>query len=330
METRKLQKVGGSTYSVSLPKEWATEHRLEAGMPLRLYPHSDGSLLVRSGARDGGSLGSTELHLPDTDADTLQRALGAAYAVGYDTIALHAPTGFDDAERRAVRRLADQLVGVSVTETTDDRLTVEILLDTGEVSIRQSVVQLQFTALSMHRAAVETLGHAEAEQLGGRDDAVDRLFYLLTRHLNRALVDFAEVDRLGVGRAALFDHYLVARQLERVADHAVEVGTIVDRADASPPAQIRAELGSLAERSRGVVESATTAVVESSADRAYAVLDRRDTVIDDIRALDRTLFERSPSGAYVLSRVLAALIRTAACGGNVARVALRTTVRPDD
>ncbi|MFD1632309.1 PhoU domain-containing protein [Haloplanus ruber] len=333
METRKLQKIGGSTYSVSLPKEWATEHRLEAGMPINLYPHTDGSLVVRRGARDGGPLGATELTPPDTDAATLRRALEAAYAVGYDTITLYAPDGvtFDATERRAVRRIADGLVGMSVGEAADDRITVDTLLDTGEVSIQQSVVQLQFTALSIHRAAVEALATpAEAERLDDRDDAVDRLFRMLTRHLNRSLVDFAEVDHLGVGRGALFDYYLVARQLERVADHAVDIAAVVDRADELPPPAVRDDLVDLGARSREVIETATAAVIESSTERAYAVLNRRDALVDDVRALDRALFERSPSGAYAVSQVLDVLGRTAACAGNVARVALRTDVRPED
>ena len=64
METRKLQKIGGSTYSVSLPKEWATEHHLEAGMPIHLYPHTDGSLVLRSAAQDGGPLSAATVDAP--------------------------------------------------------------------------------------------------------------------------------------------------------------------------------------------------------------------------------------------------------------------------
>jgi phosphate uptake regulator len=331
METRKLQKIGGSTYSVSLPKEWATEHHLEAGMPIHLYPHTDGSLVVRSADPDGGPLSSTELHLPDADPATLRRALRAAYAVGYDTISLVSPTAFAADERRTARRLVDTMVGMSVVEETDTRVTVENLLDAGEVSIQQSVVQLQFTALSMHRNAAEALRTPDdGDRLDGRDDGADRLFGMLTRHFNRSLTDFEEIDHLDVRRSELFDYYLTARQLERVADHAVEIAAVADRIDGAAPDAVLEDVVSLADRTRDVVEAGTTAVLESSADRAYTVLDRRDAVVDDVHALDRALFERSPPEAYSLSRVLTSLSRTAACGGNAARVALRTSLRPDD
>jgi phosphate uptake regulator len=332
METRKLQKVGGSTYSVSLPKEWATDHHLEAGMPIHLYPHTDGSLVVRSAARDGGPLAATERRLPRADATAVERAMRAGYAVGYDTIRLVPPAGetFAAEERRAARRLVQTMVGTSLVEETAERLIVETLLDASEVSIRQSLVQLQFTACSMHRAAVEAVGDTadDGDRIASRDDEVDRLFAMITRHFNRSLTDFAEVDHLDVQRSELFDHYLAARQLERVADHAVRIERFAHRADPDVSDAVLDDVASLADAARDVVETGTTAVLEAATDRAHEALDRRESVVDEALALDQALIERSPPGAYALSRVLASLVRTAECGGTVATVALGASVRP--
>jgi len=332
METRKLQKIGGSTYSVSLPKEWAREHHLEAGMPIHLYPHTDGSLVVRGGAPDGGPLAETTIRLPSATATAVERALPAAYAVGYDTLTLRPPDGaaFDADARRTVRRLVGTMVGLSVTEETADRIVVENLLDASEVSIRQSVIQLQFTACSMHRTATERVARCATDDTPetGRDDEADRLFEMVTRHFNRSLTDFAEIDHLDVRRSELFDYYLVASQLERIADHAVRIGSLASRVDPAADDAL-ATADDFAASARDVVETATTAALEPSAEHAHDALDRRDAVVDDLRALDRALFERSPPGAYALSRVVASLIRTADCGANVARIALRSGVRPE-
>jgi phosphate uptake regulator len=245
-------------------------------------------------------------------------------------------------ERRAARRCVRTMVGLSVTEETTEHVAVENLLATSEVSVRQSVTQLQFTALSMHRTAIERVTRRVAGEsvesapaLDDRDDEVDRLFEMLTRHFNRSLTDFEEVDDLDVNRPELFDYYLVARQIERIADHAVRIGTLADaveRDSTSSRAEsddALAELAALAEATSEVVEMATTAALDASDDRAYEALERCNRVVDDVRALDRALFERTPPGAYALSRVLASLTRTAECGGNVARVALRASLRPE-
>lgn len=331
METRKLQKVGGSTYSVSLPKEWATDHHLEAGMPIHLYPHADGSLIVRSDRQDGGPLASTRLRLSQADADTIRRTLYAAYAAGYDAVTLVAPDteAFDDDERRLIRRLTESTLGLSVVEEGPDCVTVESLLDASELSIRQSVTQLRFTALSMHRTAVDAFPDVDVADLDRRDDGADRLLGVVARHLNRSLVDFGEVARLDVPRTSLFDHYLTARELERVADHAVRIGSLAGRVDDTPPADVLDEITGLADASRAVVKTATAALFDGSRDEAHEALTRRDRLFDDLDALDTALMERSPPDGYVLSRVVSTLARTAECGETVATAALRSSARPD-
>ncbi|MFW5904410.1 MAG: AbrB/MazE/SpoVT family DNA-binding domain-containing protein, partial [Candidatus Saliniplasma sp.] len=47
-ESRKVQKTGGSTFIVSLPKSWVREKEIEAGDSLILAPQDDGSIVVSS------------------------------------------------------------------------------------------------------------------------------------------------------------------------------------------------------------------------------------------------------------------------------------------
>jgi phosphate uptake regulator len=49
METRKLQRVGGGSFTVSVPKEWATEHQLEPRTEVHLYTHRDATVSGDSG-----------------------------------------------------------------------------------------------------------------------------------------------------------------------------------------------------------------------------------------------------------------------------------------
>lgn len=332
METRKLQQVGGGTYTVSIPKEWAERHRFEAGSDVHLYAHDDGSIVLRSARKDGGALTSTRATVDGTGTRLVERALKATYAIGFETVVLEAPDGFTTDQRRTARSVTQALVGTEVVDETDDRIEVRDLLSPADVSIRQSLVQLQFVALSMHRDATEPLtgaDHVETESIRRRDDEADRLFGMIARHFNRSLASLAEVDHLALTRPALFDYYLTARQLERVADHAVRIVAATNRTETPAPSEIADELASLADASRGVVEEATGAVLgdESSAS-PHDVLDRRDETVRRIAALDQVLFERAPADAYAITRVLDSLTRTAECGGNVAEVAVQAAQRP--
>ncbi|MFC6736897.1 AbrB/MazE/SpoVT family DNA-binding domain-containing protein, partial [Halolamina salina] len=68
METRKIQQVGGGTYTVSIPISWAEEHGVEAGETAYLYTHRDGSLIVRWGEREETALGAVDVEAGDADA----------------------------------------------------------------------------------------------------------------------------------------------------------------------------------------------------------------------------------------------------------------------
>ncbi|USZ69282.1 phosphate uptake regulator PhoU [Halorussus salilacus] len=337
MQTRKLQKVGGSTYTVSIPKRWAENHGLEAGCDVHLYTHADGSLVVRGSRTDGGDLDATRVEIDGPGVNAVERVLKATYAVGFDEVTLAATRAFTDDQRRTARALARTLIGTEIAEEDDARIVVRNLLDPADVSVRQSVSQLTFVALSMHRTATDAaLGEGTgADSVAGRDDEADRLFEMLARHFSRSLTDFAEVDHLGVDRPELFDHYLTARQLERVADHAVRIARIAAASDGEVGAGIDRELVDRARESgaaaRRVVEDAVEVVTgDARTETAHGVLDRRDEVVAELEAIERDAFERGTADAYHLTRVLDGLVRTAEYGGNVAEVAVESALRERD
>jgi len=389
METRKLQQVGGGTFTVSIPKEWATEHALEAGAEVHLYTHSDGSVVVRAAARDGDHLDEARVALEptgpsgddgETDAtsddaalerdgaiDRVTRTLRAAQTAGFETVRLTRPEGFDADQRRAARSLASDLVGTDVVAERDDELAVRNLLDAGDVSVRQSVVQLQFIACSVHRAATTALveGDGEAaERLRDRRNEADRLFGMVARHCNRALTSLATVDRLGVSRPVLFDYCETARGLRDVAAEGVRIAAVAERLSSAPADPVAETVERLGARSRAVVEDAAGVVLEGTdIAAAHAALADADAVTVEADAVEAALFADTDAAAdatvatdgageggdadesgddsgpavalsgvpatdrLTLARALDPLAHTADHGGRVARVALRAAIR---
>jgi phosphate uptake regulator len=331
METRKIQKVGGSTFTVSVPKQWASEFGIEAGSEVFLSTHIDGTLVVQ-GSRDGGSvLERAVLEVADPTPETIHRILEAAYDAGFETVELRADAPFGADQHRAVTAVTRRLVGMEVLATTEDRIAVRTLLDAGEVSVPQSVGQSKFVALSMHRTASAALvGETSCvpDRLFDRDDEVDRLFQMVARHFNRSLVELGEIDDLGVDRWELFAYRETARQLERVADHAVDVVRIADRLSARPPEDVAGELLAIADDARTTVDDATAVVLsDAPVVRAHEALEGYRTVRDRVRTLEERLRDDAPIEDPLVFRALGSLERTAANGANVARTALRTTTR---
>jgi phosphate uptake regulator len=337
METRKLQKVGGGTYTVSIPKAWAGEHGFEAGTEVHLYTHVDGSIVLRSSAKDGKELETGHVTVEGTGPEHVRRALAAANATGFETVVLAPADSFTDEQLRAARSMVRRTVGTTIPVERDDRIEVRNLLDASDVSVRQSVLQLQFTALSIHRRATDALtgdGADTYDQLHEHDDEADRLFGMVLRQFNRSLLSLAEVDHLGVSRAELFDYYETARALERVADLGVRIARVAGRVDGPLPEELLDEIRRTADAARDVVDDAAAAVLEDTGvDDAHGALDGRDEVIADLEAIERALIDEevtdrvSTADAVALARALESLVRTADHGGAVARTAIRAATR---
>ncbi|WP_439027816.1 AbrB/MazE/SpoVT family DNA-binding domain-containing protein [Haloarchaeobius sp. DT45] len=341
METRKLQTVGGGTYTVSIPKDWARENALEAGTEVHLFTHADGSIIVRSSDRDNGNLTRASIEIDGDDPELVTRALGAAHAIGFETVTLTPLESFTDEQRRAVRSLVGDLVGTELLVEEPEELTVQNLLDASDVSIRQSVVQLQFVALSVHRTAMRAFTGARDDvhdQLRERGDDVDRLSGMIARHFNRSLISLGEVDRLGISRPEMFDYHDTARQLERVSETGVELARVGDTLPEPVPDEVASDVERLADDARQVVDDATTAVLKGDeVEKAHAALDRRDDTLADIESMEQALFDASLESADLsatescaLVRGLDSLARTAECGGTIADVAVRASTRAEN
>ncbi|WP_136689830.1 AbrB/MazE/SpoVT family DNA-binding domain-containing protein [Halorhabdus amylolytica] len=230
METRKIQRVGGSTFTVSLPKDWARKQGLESGEEVRLYTHRDGSLIVRGRQADGGRLQSISRSLPDRTPETVERAIRSAYEAGFERITLVAETAITDEQSRAARSVARGLVGMDIVESGDEAVVVRAMLDPSAVSIRQSIEQAVSIVSSMLRTTIDGLADdaAVASHVSDRRPDVDRLLALIRRHYNRSLVSFGELDSLGVDRVALSRHHRTANRIERSATATIHLATVLD------------------------------------------------------------------------------------------------------
>ncbi|UPV77042.1 phosphate uptake regulator PhoU (plasmid) [Halorussus limi] len=330
METRKIQQVGGGTYTVSIPVQWANDHDIEAGNTAYLYTHRDGSLVVRWNEKEHSELATTDIELDDTAPEVAERMLVAAYSAGFKKIQLRNSEGLSSAQRRAIDTCTRGLTGVEITEESTHHVTVQGLLDASDVSIRQSTIQLQYITLSMYQAALDFFAgeSTESEHIITRDDEADRIFHLITRHFNRSLLDLAELDQLGITRPQLFEYYVTARQLERIADHAAKIARCVQRTEYTVSEELVTESRAIGENARQIVEDASGAVINAeTTGMAHSALEDCEHVVQAARNLDRSLPDRPPEEAYVLTRVLDSIIRTAEYGGNIAEIALRISLR---
>ena len=222
------------------------------------------------------------------------------------------------------------LVGLEVIEETGDRVVLQDLLDSSELSVHNAITRMRLVSLTMLADAVTALVEDDdelAHDVIERDDDVDRLYYMVSRVFRTVLRNPAAATEIGFPRETVFDYQSAARQLERIADHATKIAGISLEIGVVDDAVVEG-LRDLQDAAESVPETAMDALLTDDSDEAVALASdaRADLPAIDARARDvgdviRDLDD--PELAQSLALVVDSLSRTADYGGNIAESALQ-------
>ena len=337
METRKLQEVGGGTYTVSIPKQWALGHDLEAGATVSLHSHHDGSIVIRNRADEEDAFAGTRVTISD-DVGEATRTVRAAQAVGFEQLTLVAEEPFTDETRRAVRSLVREIVGTELVEEHERELVVRSLLGPADSSVGQSVGQLRYAALSAYRRAVDSIadGADTAALLGERETEVERLCEMVVRHFSRALVSLEEIDHLGTSRPELFVACETSKRLCGVTGAGVDIARAAGQLSDDLPTAVTTELTAVAENTHQAIEEAASATFgDRSVEAIHRVHDDLDAVLAEVEALEEAVVEQlqlsdaAVTDGMAVGRVLDAVAETLEHGQAIADVALQAALRAE-
>ena len=325
METRKVQVTGGSTYTVSLPKEWATDNDVSGGSVVEFHPESD-TLLLTPQSEEEKTEG--ELDITGLEGDELMRAVVTMYVSGFDIVTLETAQ-VTAAQRRTIRDATQGLVGLEVIGETSERVRLQDLLDSSELSMHNAITRMRLVSTTMLADAVTALVEDDddlAADVVQRDDDVDRLWSMVSRVFRSVLRDPSAAAAIGLDRETCFDYHSSARQLERIGDHAAKIATHAGTLG-MPPENASEALAELLEGSTEIIEMSMDALLEDDPGHATQLAnDARQRVvrIDELaRAVDDTIRELDPQQAQLLGLIVDSLSRSADYGGNIAETALQ-------
>jgi phosphate uptake regulator len=326
VETRKVQVTGGSTYTVSIPKTWATENGVSAGSEVEFYPEGDSLFLT---PRRGDERTEGTLDIADLAGDELTRALMTMYVSGFDIIGLENSRITND-QRRTIREATQSLVGLEVLEETRDRVVIRDLLDSSELSIHNAVTRMRLISLSMLEDAMTALAELDrdmARDVIQRDDDVDRLWMVVSRIFRATLRTPKAAEELGVPREVCFDYHSSARQLERVADHATKIAHLSLNLEEPVPEEVTDALHDLHEAAAEVIDTAMEALFTDDSVEATNLANEAREMVEEIdteaRAIDELLRDLDPARAQLLGLIVDSVSRAADYGGNIAETGLQ-------
>ena len=320
-----MQVTGGSTFTVSLPKDWATDNGVSGGSVVEFHPEEDALLLTPR--REDEKVEGT-LDIGGLEGNELMRAVVTMYVSGFDIISLET-SRVSAAQRRTIRDAVQSLVGLEVIGETSERVRLQDLLDSSELSLHNAITRMRLVATTMLGDSVTALVENDqdlAEDVVQRDDDVDRLWSMVSRVFRSVLRDPSAAADVGLDRETCFDYHSSARQLERIADHATKIAEHAQELDAVPDDAGDA-IRSLHADAVDVIEIAMDALLEEDSDEATRMANQARRQIEEIdaraREVDSLIRELDPQQAQLLGLVVDSLTRSADYGGNIAETALQ-------
>ncbi|RLI17719.1 phosphate uptake regulator PhoU [Candidatus Bathyarchaeota archaeon] len=333
-QLRKVQLTGGSTYVVSLPKNWAKAAGIKPGDYVQLIPQPDTSLLIVPGEgkkREELSEALIDASLAENPEDTA-RELIACYLVGYDIIRLR--FGRKAAEHRIYIKdvMRRKLVGVEIIDEAANYMTIRCLLGHVEFPVKDALSRMHIMALSMHKDAITALRERNislAHDVAQRDDEVDRLYFFVVRQLKMATQKRFIIEEIGL--TSLRDclgYRLVAKSLERIADHAARIAqTIPTMEYQSIPDDIMAPITSMSTLSAEICQNAMKALYQLSIKKANQAIAGIAQLTELEEKVIKLILESKLHITTVvgLRLTLESIRRAAEYGADIAEIAINLT-----
>lgn len=189
-ESRRVQKVGYNSLSISIPKQYVVDMNLKQGDSLLFREDSDGTLRLipatksREAARviiKAEQAGSEEM---------LAELIVSAYALGYDTIEVVGkdPLGHTTVDRilGTVRRLR----GLEVVESDNRRIVAQSFIDPTKFPVDSLIKRLQILVSKSLENVTNSLDLGQTgtlNEVARVKQEVDELYWLILRQLLVAL-----------------------------------------------------------------------------------------------------------------------------------------------
>jgi len=233
LEARKVQRVGYSTLTVSLPRDWVEDVKLKAGDIVSIKREDDGSLKLVPGTEHKRD----EVRNCVVNADLcnaphlLTRIITANYILGHDTIQIVAKEELKRGHLEEIRATTQRLTGLSIVEQTMKQVTLQSFVDPTRFPIYGLMRRLHIILASMLEVSLKALVERRPElasEVAHMEEESDRIYWLIVRQLLLAIRDRSVGTKIGIESPVhIAGNRVVAKTLEEMADSAESIATEV-------------------------------------------------------------------------------------------------------
>ncbi|MEM1582538.1 MAG: phosphate uptake regulator PhoU [Candidatus Bathyarchaeia archaeon] len=230
MESRKLQKVGRSTITVSLPNKWIKENNIKPGDLVFIIPENDGTLriapsqLVRQEQIE-------EEYIVNVDScdehGILERIIVGGYILGCNVIRVTSSNRIGKIHIDEARRITRKLIGLGILEETSNTILLQCSLDPARFKIDMLIRRLSLIVSTILSEAMQALlenDESLAKEAIEREDEADTIYYLATRLILYAQRKPELAEQMNITDILLIPAIrLILQSLELIGDYSEDI-----------------------------------------------------------------------------------------------------------
>ncbi len=220
---------GGSSYIITLPKEWIKSSHIKKNDPVGLSQQTNGTLLINPKITREGTQRSKEFKVNEnTGQNELFRNLIGAYISGYNSIKINSKIRMPPQIRPVVRKFTQIVIGQEIVEETNQIIILKDLLNPVEMPFNRTIKRMHIIVKGMYEDALLSLLNKNikiAQDVISRDSEIDRLHWLVARQYKIIMRNVNFAEKIGTNINTAMTSFLISRIIERIGDHVVTIAS---------------------------------------------------------------------------------------------------------
>jgi phosphate uptake regulator len=329
-----MQLSGGSTYIISLPKNWIEELKINVGDNVTIVKNANKSLTLIPNERNNEVEKSTAI-IPSNQkdsGDSIKRKIIAAYLAGYKTIkiktkGMRIPPEHSKSVRDLVRTT---MIGTEIVESSSETMSIQILTRLPELSFDTALKRMYLMANNMTLEAIESLEETDithADEVINMDDEVDRFGLYMRRNLVLAIENERILQDMGLRKSSeCLGYRAIVSRIERVADHARLIAKRVKFIEDEIEPKIIEKIKKLSEKSLKVFEESISSVQENNFEKGEKVAEMVSQIVEEEKQIMSKIRD-TEKNVSIIRFVLEDLRRIAEYSGDIAEVAIDENIQ---
>ena len=315
---RRLQQIGSSIL-VSLPSLWVKSNNLKKGSIVPVHINRDNSISIFASEDDtADKIKELTIPYPSVSMDMLVNQVYGGYLLGYDMIRIKASSqiSFEDADR--IKRAMRKLVGLEIVDEDGFHIGAQFLLDADTLDAEKILRRMSAIVAGMYRDMLEAIrlkqNSSIRKVISGRDDEVDRQYFLLVRLIRSAMMDQKLAGKLNLSNINILDYRIAANLLESAGDYIVDLANAIDLLRIKAVDDI-VEAGVLVEKMH---ENSVAAFVNKNRSESNGVVKMYDNFMEVINAIKSSVDSTNLESTVAVLNLIYSMDKIARCWVDVA------------